>query len=407
MFRKRYPKGQNPYVLIFGVIVILSMMFTIFSQKSQDKLAVYTESDKVETKDTTDDSANELDVDTEIYTDNEHHFSLSIPTDWEQVTKDGYTTFVHSASASSLQIQVLDYDPLINNYTQESLSSAVVEEGKTFVSYTQKTTSSYELMYQDYQNNTYDYIEEVYWDRDQIIKLKCVFNDANYEKIIPYYELILNSFAWKKTSEIPEDYAVYYNDTAQFEVLVPVSWTIGSSSNTIVATDGTTGATQTITALNSTTTFENVSATDISKLLNTGQSGFMMSSYDNSTEPAIARCSYIVNNVQYQEVAYGYSTGESLFFILFDYESGTIDEDLISLCGSSFRSFATTDIQDTEKDTTADQDAESSNTTPEDAAATENAAENTESKENTATESVETTGEDANSSTTDTTNTGN
>ena len=96
--KRHYPRGQNPYILILGVIVILSMLFTIFSQKGQDKLAVYQDSNKVETKDSKEDESKKLDVETEIYTDNEHHFSLSIPKDWEQVTKGGYPTFVHSAS---------------------------------------------------------------------------------------------------------------------------------------------------------------------------------------------------------------------------------------------------------------------------------------------------------------------
>ncbi len=362
MFRKRYPKGQNPYMLILGVIVILSILFTIVSQKNQDKLAVYTDSDKVETKDITEDDEDELDIDTEIYTDNEHHFSLSVPSDWQQVTQDGYTTFIHSASASALQIQVLEYDPQINNDSQDSLASQVNEDGKTFISFTKNTTSSYELMYQDYQNNTYDYIEEVYWDRDNIIKLKCTFNDANYEKIISYYELIINSFAWKKTSEIPEDYAIYYNEDAQFEVMVPASWALGVAENTIVATDGTTGATETIVASSGTSAFRDISATNMSKFLNTGQTGFMMNSYDNSTEPAIAKCSYILNNVKYQEVVYGYSTGQSLYFVMFEYESGTIEEDLISVCGSSLRSFASTEKEETNSSDTTENTEESTDT---------------------------------------------
>ena len=337
--KKHYPRGQNPCMLILGVIVILSMLFTIFSQKGQDKLAVYQDSNKVETKDSKDEESEKLDVDTEIYTDNEHHFSLSIPKDWEQVTKDGYPTFVHSASASSLQVQVLDYDPAVNNESQTTLSAKIADDGKTFVNFDKKTTSSYELMYQDFQNSTYDYIEEVYWDRDNIIKLVCTFNDKNYEKIKPYYELILNSFAWQKTNEIPEDYAMYYNDQAGFEVMMPATWTLGASGNAVVATDGDTGASETLMMTDSTSYFDSVTATDMAKILNTGQSGFMMNSYDNSKETATAKCTYVIDNVQYQEVVYGYATGKAMYFVTFDYEAGAVSDDTIELCGKSFRTF--------------------------------------------------------------------
>ena len=354
--KRHYPRGQNPYILILGVIVILSMLFTIFSQKGQDKLAVYQDSNKVETKDSKEDEPKKLDVETEIYTDNEHHFSLSIPKDWEQVTKGGYPTFVHSASASSLQVQVLDYDPAVNNESQTTLSAKIADDGKTFVSFDKKTTSSYELMYQDFQNSTYDYIEEVYWDRDNIIKLVCTFNDENYEKIKPYYELILNSFAWQRANEIPADYAMYYNDQAGFEVMIPAAWTLGASGNAVVATDGDTGASETLMMTNNTSYFDSVTATDMAKILNTGQSGFMMNSYDNSKETATAKCTYIIDNVQYQETVYGYATGKAMYFVTFDYEAGTISDEMIELCGNSFRTFGqtsenTSDTEDPQSDT--------------------------------------------------------
>lgn len=354
--KRHYPRGQNPYILILGVIVILSMLFTIFSQKRQDKLAVYQDSNKVETKDSKEDESKKLDVETEIYTDNEHHFSLSIPKDWEQVTKGGYPTFVHSASASSLQVQVLDYDPAVNNESQTTLSAKIADDGKTFVSFDKKTTSSYELMYQDFQNSTYDYIEEVYWDRDNIIKLVCTFNDKNYEKIKPYYELILNSFAWQRANEIPADYAMYYNDQAGFEVMIPAAWTLGASGNAVVATDGDTGASETLMMTNNTSYFDSVTATDMAKILNTGQSGFMMNSYDNSKETATAKCTYIIDNVQYQETVYGYATGKAMYFVMFDYEAGTVSDEMIELCGNSFRTFGqtsenTSDTEEPQSDT--------------------------------------------------------
>ena len=340
MFQNHYQKGQNPWVFIFGVIVILSILFTMFSQRKQDTLDVYNTSDKIQTEEIKP-VEEELDIEMDIYTDNQNNFSISIPKDWQQITKDGFQTFVHSPSASSIQIQVLDYTPDINNASADILSAQIAEDGKTFLNFTRETSSSYELMYQDFQNTTYDYIEEVYWDRETIIKLVCTFNDANYEKIIPYYEQILNSFSWQRKNEIPEGYAVYYHADAGFEVLMPDKWTIGASDAAVIATDPESGATQTITRIESATYLDTVTATDMAGLLKSGYSNFMMNSYENSKDSAIAYCTYVIGNIQRKMDVYAFATGTYIYFIAFDYEDGTIPADLGKVCAGGFRDFLT------------------------------------------------------------------
>ena len=161
-------------MLIIGVIVILSAIFTIMSKKDQQNLNAYTKSDKVSQEDTDEDKEDDLDIDMSVYTDNKVGFSISVPSDWNQVTKDGYPTFIHSASASSLQIQTLDYDPSINNTSEDTISTQIAEDGKTFLSFQKSTDTSYEIQYQSHGNSTYDYVERVYWDRSKIVKLLCI-----------------------------------------------------------------------------------------------------------------------------------------------------------------------------------------------------------------------------------------
>ena len=198
--------NKSPWMLIIGVIVILSAIFTIMSKKDQQNLNAYTKSDKVSQEDTDEDKEDDLDIDMSVYTDNKVGFSISVPSDWNQVTKDGYPTFIHSASASSLQIQTLDYDPSINNTSEDTISTQIAEDGKTFLSFQKTTDTSYEIQYQSHGNSTYDYVERVYWDRSKIVKLLCIFNDANYDKISPYYDKILKSFAWNKSNPVTEGY---------------------------------------------------------------------------------------------------------------------------------------------------------------------------------------------------------
>ena len=94
--------NKSPWMLIIGVIVILSAIFTIMSKKDQQNLNAYTKSDKVSQEDTDEDKEDDLDIDMSVYTDNKVGFSISVPSDWNQVTKDGYPTFISCCSARCL-----------------------------------------------------------------------------------------------------------------------------------------------------------------------------------------------------------------------------------------------------------------------------------------------------------------
>ena len=330
---------KNPWMLIIGIIVILSALFTIISKKNQQDLNAYTKSDKVSQETKNNEDKEELNIDMSVYTDNKIGFSINVPSDWTQVTKDGYPTFIHSASASSLQIQTLDYDPSINNTTEDSISTKIAEDGKTFLSFQKSSDTSYEVQYQSHGNSTYDYVEQVYWDRSKIIKLLCIFNDANYEKISPYYEKILNSFAWDKADPVTDGYYLYYNDSANFEIGIPDNWAIGTSGIALVASDSSSGASMTLSATDYAGTLSSVSATDVVSLVRGNKSNFIMNSYDNSEKQAKVTASYVQNNVQMTNLIYLFIDGVRLYTISFDYEQGTIEDSVPSACAKLFRSF--------------------------------------------------------------------
>lgn len=68
--------NKSPWMLIIGVIVILSAIFTIMSKKDQQNLNAYTKSDKVSQEDTDEDKEDDLDIDMSVYTDNKVGFSI-------------------------------------------------------------------------------------------------------------------------------------------------------------------------------------------------------------------------------------------------------------------------------------------------------------------------------------------
>ena len=335
-------KKRNPWKGIIAGIVILSAVFTFITQKQQkDKLDVYTGETTVSQEDLSQEKEQQAKtIETQIYTDDTMKYSLSIPKEWTQVVENDTVSFVHKASGSTLRLETYAYDPNINNVTSESISTKIAADGKTFVSFTRKGDSSYEVTYQDQKNVTYDYIEEVYWDRSSIIRIVCIFNDENYEKILPYYQTALASFAWDPQDEIPTGYSLSYLAADAFEFGYPDSWVVGTSSNAIVAMDNTTNASLTITMQDSSQDLSSLTATDMSQFVSQNKQNVMMNNFSTSDSEASATVTYIANNVQMTANYYLFYDGQHLFSLSVDYEKGTIDESVPSTCKELFRSFA-------------------------------------------------------------------
>lgn len=336
-----YKRKQNPLILLGGIIIMLSIIFTMCSQKKQDKLKVY-EGDIVSTQEITTESLN---IDTFTYENLEAGFQMEIPAEWNKVVKDGYDTYIHIPSSSSIQIQIEPYNPSINMTTQESLSSEITQNGYTFVSSNQIDTSSYEVMYQKITDSTYDYIEETRWNRKYIVKLLCIFNDENYKRIYPYYEKIINSFNWTTEDIIPSDIFLYYSQYGDFEFAVPLGWSIGSSDSSYVAVNSNNTAQITITVSEHTDLLSEITATDMTNYLNTNKNAFMLKDFSTSATEATATASYN-NGTASTNRTYLIANGQYLYSIQFDYYDNSIDETLPAICRSYFREFITQKIID-------------------------------------------------------------
>lgn len=325
------------YSFLVG-LVLLSIVFAIFSQSSsKKKLGVYSNSDKVETF--SEATTETKPINTTQYEDTKAGFALNIPSDWKRINQDGTTMFVHQPSASSVTIKISDYDPSVNNTTSESLSESIAGQGKTFVNFVKNSTSNYQVSYQDLSDNTYDYVDDVYWSRDYVVTLQCVFNDQNYKKILPYYDKILSSFQWTTKNTIPEDISLQYIQSLNFETGIPSSWSVSQADNAIVAMSQDNNASETITILNSATSLTNITATDFSSVLKNGKNNFILGDFSASSDKVTASYSWSDNTQNYIGKAYCYSDGKQLYLICFDYIENSISEDLPDNCCKLFRSF--------------------------------------------------------------------
>ena len=325
------------YSFLVG-LVLLSIVFAIFSQSSsKKKLGVYSNSDKVETF--SEATTETKPINTTQYEDTKAGFALNIPSDWKRINQDGTTMFVHQPSASSVTIKISDYDPSVNNTTSESLSESIAGQGKTFVNFVKNSTSNYQVSYQDLSDNTYDYVDDVYWSRDYVVTLQCVFNDQNYKKILPYYDKILSSFQWTTKNTIPEDISLQYIQSLNFETGIPSSWSVSQADNAIVAMSQDNNASETITILNSATSLTNITATDFSSVLKNEKNNFILGDFSASSDKVTASYSWSDNTQNYIGKAYCYSDGKQLYLICFDYIEDSISEDLPDNCCKLFRSF--------------------------------------------------------------------
>lgn len=188
-------------------------------------------------------------------------------------------------------------------------------------------------------DNTYDYVDDVYWSRDYVVTLQCVFNDQNYKKILPYYDKILSSFQWTTKNTIPEDISLQYIQSLNFETGIPSSWSVSQADNAIVAMSQDNNASETITILNSATSLTNITATDFSSVLKNGKNNFILGDFSASSDKVTASYSWSDNTQNYIGKAYCYSDGKQLYLICFDYIENSISEDLPDNCCKLFRSF--------------------------------------------------------------------
>ena len=82
-----------------------------------------------------------------------------------------------------------------------------------------------------------------------------------------------------------------------------------------------------------------------------------MNSYDNSEKEAKVTATYVQDNVQMTNIIYLFCDGTRLYIVSFDYEQGTIKDDVPAACAKLFRSFNSSSTTDD----SAKQDSSSSN----------------------------------------------
>lgn len=302
-----------PFVLIGAMITL----FVLFATR-QSNLDVYTGGQSTYTVET--ETETEKKVITNTYMNSEINLSMQIPDGWTHVTKDGYDTYVHNASASSVQIQVMSYYPMVNNASADSLSQTYSQRGLTITEFQFLADNSYYLVYQSSgKSGITDYIELVIWDRSHVAKIVWTFNDSNYEKLKEEIWYCIDSISWQYEDPITEGFILCYQIDGDFEYAVPDSWQSGSTDTSFYAYEENTGASLTVNLLDDPTLLNDITQIDYANFLSNGKSNFVLNQFQQNDSMIYGEATYQNNDVQTAIVQGYFATGTYQYIVTYEY----------------------------------------------------------------------------------------
>ena len=302
-----------PLVLIAAMFIL----FLVFATK-QENLDVYKSGNSTYTIET--ESESKKNIVSNTYLNNTVDLSMQIPDGWQHITKDGYDTYVHSASASSIQIQVMAYYPLVNNASVDSLSETYNARGMEITEFQFLSDNSYYLIYQSSgMSGITDYIEYVIWDRQHVAKIVVTFNDENYDRLKDEIWYSLDSISWNYEDPVPEGYYLSYQIDGDFEYAVPDQWTAGYSDTTFYAYEESTGASLSVNTIQDPTLLSDITELDYSNFLSNGKSDFILNQFQQSDTNIYGEATYISNGTQMSIVQEYYANGTYQYILTYEF----------------------------------------------------------------------------------------
>lgn len=300
---------------LFAIAIMLAVFMTVATNK--DGLDLYTNGPSTYTVEP--ESESEKQVNSVTYRNKEVEMTLSVPEGWDYVLKDGFDTFIHSESASSIQVQVLNYYPQVNNVTQQSLSESYAIQGKAVTEFSFISNNGYYLIYQTQGiSGITDCIEMVQWDRLHVVKLAVIFNDIYYDKLKDEIWYCIDSMSWQYESPIPEEYVLYYQIDGDFEYAVPSGWVTGMSGDTLYASDSTTGSFMTVNVLDDVSSVENISQLDYVNFLSSGKQDFVLTQYSQTENTIYGEATYMQDNTMVSLMQYYIANGTYHYILTFE-----------------------------------------------------------------------------------------
>lgn len=309
--------GKFWYLYVIGIMIVGFIL--IATSKKQlnafrpgvDDSTLTVESEKV----------TEKNVPTEAYKCDDIDLVLQVPQGWNRVTKSGFDTFIHAPSATSFQIQVIDYYPKVNNEDASTLQQSLQELGYTFIDFQRPAANNYYVVYKkENEAGTTDYIEDVIWDRDHVVKLVATVNDQYYDEMESTIWNCFKSAVWNYENPIADGFMLVYLQNGDFEFAYPVNWEYGETDQAAYASDPETGASVTVTMSDGTgVSAQSISQLDYSDMLSQNRQNYQLQGFSQYDDHVHGEAVYSQNGVQVGVVQDLYANGYFLYAVTYEF----------------------------------------------------------------------------------------
>lgn len=249
-----------------------------------------------------------------FFTDDLSGATVFVPQGFTYLIKSGCSTFIHSASETSIQIQVSDYYPGIQSITEEGIQYQVQNMGGQLISFMWRGASQYSCIY---TVNGVVYYESTAFDRDTVVMLVCKTYAQNYDAFNDTLTYVINSFKWTGKTPFPDDYYVCYNDFGNFEYAIPAGWGSEIVDNALFAQDEKTGASMSVNVFQSDASYAGVSQTDYVTYMQQHYPNYILQSFANDNRIIYSTGTYSSATVRYIVVCYMLASGSFEYAITF------------------------------------------------------------------------------------------
>ena len=235
----------------------------------------------------------------QAYVNNEISLSMQIPDGWTYIKKDGFDTFVHGPSASSVQIQVISYYPMVNEATAESLYETYAQRGLELTEFERTSPTSYYVVYKgNGMDGVTDYVETVMWDRSHVAKIIVTFSDAYYERLQSQIWGCIDSMQWQKENPVVDGAVLHYSLYGDFEFAYPDGWNYEAVNDSFYAVSPDMNAFMTVTVTEDSTLISNFSQVDYTNYLAAGRQNFALTAFQSDDYSVYAEATYYSGDVQ-------------------------------------------------------------------------------------------------------------
>lgn len=286
--------------------VALIVFIGIFSNRTKPPLPAY-----VENGDETQENEEEVKVNLTPYQDETIGFSLGVPEGWQYVLKDGQATFIHQASASSVQINVLPYNPSVLLESQETSYERITAENGALSNFSWLTNDSYVCSYQKSVNNSaIDYVEYVMFDRSNIVKVIYVIQDSLFTKLQNEISASIDSIVWNRPDPIPEGFNLAYSDFGRFEYGYPVNWNSSVNDGVFYTEEPNGHANFSISCTPSETLYQDISQVEYINWVSQGRSNFNLQNFGADANRITAAATYKNGDTLIVMEQYLFASGE-------------------------------------------------------------------------------------------------